>query len=261
MMNQADYLERIHIASNLTPTAGLLAELHYSHLKYILYENFDIINQKTFSLNKNDLFRKIITEKRGGYCYELNILFLWLLRQLGYKADLLSARIFQPPDFALGPEFDHPLIMVHLEEMWLVDVGNSKWFFEPLKIETGKYQTQLGASFRIFSENGTYFLTQTFENNKEVKQYQFTLKQRKPSDFYVICNYKWTSPDSKFTKGYICSKMTENGRVILNYPKFIRYENGIKTESAIESPDEFRKLIVHFFGVDQLEHISPDYFH
>ncbi|MEO8210367.1 MAG: arylamine N-acetyltransferase, partial [bacterium] len=155
------YLKRLKIPKALSPTLDFLNQLHFAHLINIPYENFDIINKIPFSLDEEDLFEKIISNNRGGYCYELIILFKRLLTELGYKADLLSARIFHKPDGTLGPEYDHSILIVALECKWLTDVGNSLWFSRPLELDCRKSQTRNFQTFKIsHSDNGIYTMSE-----------------------------------------------------------------------------------------------------
>src|SRR5271157_4958068 len=68
------------------------------------------------------LYEKIVVRRRGGFCYELNGLFSQLLTALGFQVQMLSARV-RRDDGGFGPEFDHMLLKVELEQPWLVDVG------------------------------------------------------------------------------------------------------------------------------------------
>src|SRR5690606_20497919 len=78
------YLQRIGYEGPLDRSAKTLAQLQYCHLHTVPYENLDILRGVPISLELEDLFDKIVVRRRGGYCFELNALFGWLLRELGY---------------------------------------------------------------------------------------------------------------------------------------------------------------------------------
>jgi N-hydroxyarylamine O-acetyltransferase len=250
MFSVEDYLKRLKIAKVLSPDAEFLNQLHYSHLLHIPYENFDIISKLQFSLDEIDLYRKIITGNRGGFCYELTILFKRLLTELGYNVQLLSAKIFHLPDLIQGPEFDHSILLVKIEDKsWLVDAGNALWFTRPLKLNNNEAQFQNHQSFRIQNNDENEFTLYEKKNNSdsEIPQYKFNLTPRRNSDFNDICHYKWTSPESKFTKEYICSRITDTGRIYLKGSSLIIFDNGIRLETPVADKVEFRYYLLKYF--------------
>src|ERR1043166_1341637 len=121
------YLKRLKLTPPCLPDLHALRILHFAHLFTVPYENLDIMAGLPFCLEEPALFEKIVLRRRGGFCYELNLLFAGLLRELGYPVEVLSAQIVNE-DGRYGPEFGHPVLMVTLEQRWLADVGNARWF-------------------------------------------------------------------------------------------------------------------------------------
>src|SRR5215204_6406364 len=97
-----------------------LSALHEAHLHAVPFENLSIHSNERVQLDIAWLFDKLVTRRRGGFCYELNGLFAELLRALGHRVDLLAARVLGP-DGALGIPFDHMCLRV--DDVWLADVG------------------------------------------------------------------------------------------------------------------------------------------
>jgi len=89
----AAYLDRIGYTGELTPSEPVLRELHRAHLLAVPFENLDISRGVPIQLDYPALFGKIVTRRRGGFCYELNGLFAELLRALGFSVKLLSASV------------------------------------------------------------------------------------------------------------------------------------------------------------------------
>jgi N-hydroxyarylamine O-acetyltransferase len=134
-MNVQRYLRRIQYDGSLDPTAQTLRALHRRHLLAIPFENLDIHLGEPILLDEARIYAKIIEGRRGGYCYELNGIFAWLLQQLGYSVTYLSARDPRP-DGGYRPEFDHLTLLVQVPDevlssgcgtmepiCWLADVG------------------------------------------------------------------------------------------------------------------------------------------
>ena len=88
------YFERmgLELPEQIVPDSALLRELQFAHCTHIPYENLDIIRGIPLSLDVDDLYKKIVEEGKGGFCFELNGLFAWLLRELGYGVTEYAAR-------------------------------------------------------------------------------------------------------------------------------------------------------------------------
>src|SRR5215831_1844115 len=99
------------------------------------FENLDIHLDRPIILDTRRFYQKIVEEKRGGYCYELNGCFAWLLKRIGFEVALLSARVAQK-NGGFTPEFDHIALLVSLKDRFLVDVGFGDCFTEPKSIDT-----------------------------------------------------------------------------------------------------------------------------
>ncbi len=108
-------------------------------------------------LDEQHLLEKIVASRRGGFCYELNGLFAWLLRELGFQVDLLSAEVFEGGTFS--PEFDHLALRVRMEDDWLADVGFGDSFIRPLKLTSGEEQVQREKTYRLESDSDYWILT------------------------------------------------------------------------------------------------------
>src|SRR5690348_1505800 len=123
-MDVEKYLARINYTGPRTPDEATLRALHVAHLRAVPFENLDIGRGVPIVLDLDRLYAKIVTRRRGGFCYELNGTFAELLRALGYSVELLSARVYTGTQFS--PEFDHLMLRVsggQLAEPLLADVG------------------------------------------------------------------------------------------------------------------------------------------
>lgn len=108
-MDIPQYLSRINYAGELALNVTILSALQEAHLLSVPFENLDIHRGKEIALDLPRLFQKVITMKRGGFCYELNGLFHWLLHELGFKVRMVSGRVYDRNRNDFGPEFDRAL--------------------------------------------------------------------------------------------------------------------------------------------------------
>ena len=134
MVSPDAYLKRMGYAGVTNPNAETLRALHRAHLFTVPFENLDIGLKRTIPCDADAAVRKIVEQRRGGFCYELNGAFTWLLRALGFQVTLLSARVGRP-DGSLGPEYDHLTLRVDLDPPWLADVGFGDSFLDPLRLQ------------------------------------------------------------------------------------------------------------------------------
>jgi len=253
-MDVQPYLRRIDYQGSLSPGIDLLRSLHRAHLFTVPFENLDIHFGREIVCDESRILRKIVNEKRGGFCYELNGAFAALLRALGFRLTLLSCRVARQ-DGSYGPEFDHLTLRIDLEEPWLADVGFGEGFLEPLRLESRLEQhEQSGRVYRLTSRltsppsSDALYGLEVMAEGRWRKEYAFTLQPRELSDFAGMCHYHQTSPESHFTQQRICSLATPEGRLTLSDNKLIETRGALRQETSI-SGDEWQAKLRELFGV------------
>jgi N-hydroxyarylamine O-acetyltransferase len=248
MVRIAAYLERIGYSGPVLPDAKLLRELHRAHLFAVPFENLDIGWGKRIQIDEGDSVRKIVEHHRGGFCYELNGAFAALLRTLGFRVTLLSARVASE-DGGYGPEFDHLTLRVDLDECWLADVGFGDSFVDPLRLQVGLEQEQCAGCFRIVETGQSLTLERKKADAGWRSEYLFGLQPRRLEEFSEMCHYHQTSAQSSFTQKRVCSRATPNGRITLSEMKLIRTDDGRREERLLGSDAEWREALAVEFGV------------
>jgi N-hydroxyarylamine O-acetyltransferase len=243
------YLKRISHNLPIEISLGGFTSLHLQHLYSIPFENLDIHIGRKIVLDFENIYNKIVMNNRGGFCYEMNGLFYSVLTSLGFIVKMVSARVYDGTE--PGPEFDHMALIVDLGGTeYLADVGFGDSFREPLKFETGISQNQGSKYYRIESigEN-SYILKQSDNGIDFSNMYRFSTTTRELRDFIQMCNYHQTSPLSHFTQKRIITIAKPNGRITISGRKLIETLEGNRTESEIESEEDFNKLLTEHFGV------------
>jgi len=220
MLDVAAYLARIGYSGPTEPNAATLRALHHAHLLTVPFENLDIALGRKVVLDEDALIRKIVELRRGGFCYELNGAFAALLRALGFRVTLLSARVARD-DGGEGPEFDHLTLLVELERVWLADVGFGESFLEPLLMETGKELRDPAGTFRLEPIEHRLQLQRAEPDGRWKPQYTFSRQPRGLQEFAGMCHYHQTSPESSFTQKTLCTRATPAGRITLSEMKLI----------------------------------------
>lgn len=253
-MNVDTYLERICYPGSREPTADTLCNLQLQHLYHVPFENLDIARKVPIVLDRAALYEKIVVHRRGGFCYEVNGMFSWLLTELGFDVTLLSARDMAE-DGTLGLEFDHLTLLVKCPAdpipatPWLADVGWGDTFRQPLRLDLSGDQAQGTRTYRIESHGEYRTLMQSHNDNVWEKQYHFTLQPRAFSDFEPMCRYHQTSPESIFTRKSMITLALPNGRVTLNADRFILTLDGQRSETPVTSPEAYNTHLQDAFGI------------
>lgn len=243
----SNYLARIGYTGELVPSAESLRGLHRAHLMTVPFENLDIARKREIVCDEGKILEKIVGQRRGGFCYEMNGAFAALLRGLGFKVTLLSARVPRA-DGSNGPEFDHLTLRVDLEQPWLADVGFGDSFLDPLRLEMGVEQAQDARNFRIVEEDGLLHVERMEPGTQWKREYSFSLVARRLEDFSDMCRYHQTSPESPFTRKSVCTRATAEGRITLADRKLIVTRAGQRSERVLEE-EECGRVLREEFGV------------
>lgn len=248
-MRIENYLARISYPDLHQISISSLFKLHQSHVYNIPFECLDIHLGIPITMNVENIYKKVVSYFRGGFCYELNALFNWLLNQLGYEASIISAQIINGNQ--AGPEYDHMAIRVKLESDWLLDVGYGDLFINPIEIKPDVVQYD-GANYFMVKELGddrySLLMSPTGAHFKE--KYVFSLSAVATEKFEEQCQLKQTSEDSHFVKNLICTQPTAKGRKTIFNHKFLHRENGERHISTFENESDLVRCLREDFGID-----------
>jgi len=245
-MDVRKYLNRIGIDDeDLMPTADLLRRLQHQHLLHVPFENLDIHWKNRIVPDTGRFYEKVVENRRGGFCYELNGLFNELLREIGFKTKLVSARV-ATGDGEFSREYDHAAIIAGAGgEEYLTDVGFGAFTAEPLKLELGLEQEDATGKYVVREHEDGYLIVL----KDGVPEYIFKPIARELTEFAEMCDFHQTSPESHFTRGKVCSLMTVGGRKTLRDNRFIVTIGTEKTETEIGSEQEFDEMLKREFGI------------
>jgi N-hydroxyarylamine O-acetyltransferase len=235
------YLERIGYDGSAFPTAETLRALHRAHMMAVPFENLDIHLGVPIVLSVPGFYEKIVVRRRGGYCYELNGLFAWLLAELGFRVSLLSARVVTSG--IPSPEFDHLLILVELDDRWIADVGFGDSSLVPLLAEPGGVEETDGYAITEDEVGWTMF-------RRGEPEYVFSMTPRRLSEFEPRNLFQQTSPQSHFTQKSVCSLATPTGRITLSGRRLIVTSGERREEREVKSAAEYGRILIDEFGFE-----------
>jgi N-hydroxyarylamine O-acetyltransferase len=255
------YLKRIQ-AKREVLSIRYLKSLHHSHLTSIPFENLDIHYNRKIELDYQKIFHKIVVQRRGGFCYELNGLFLHLLFHLGFESYPVSVRVYDQKRKAYGKEYDHLALIVELDgHKWLVDVGFGDGFIYPKKIVINEPQIDYTTYWKIEQDpDENFILKKSADNAAYYSIYQFSMVERQLIEFIHMCDHHQTSQDSSFTQKKFITQLTPEGRITLTDRELKVLQLGEQKSTDILNEDEFLAKLNEHFGISFRQLINADAF-
>ncbi|HZK25657.1 MAG TPA: arylamine N-acetyltransferase [Oscillospiraceae bacterium] len=252
--NLEAYFKRINYQGKTDVTAETLKGLHIAHTLNVPFENLDVHFKKPIRLDRESLYQKIVENKRGGYCFEMNGMFSFVLKEMGFKVLDVLARGTRD-----GKEFfsqSHQVMVVEIgDELWLADVGfGNDGITAPVLLEEGVDQQQFTHTYRILKDPKHGYILQSKVDGEYKYMYAFHLINCHPMDFEMANYFMATYPNSFFSIMKMCTMPTKEGRVTLtdirNEKKFKQLVNGQVTETNLNSEDEFKEKLQQYFALD-----------
>ena len=225
-MNTTLYLERIGLTpKDVSHTYEFLKTLQQNHICSVPYENLDILNNKPIDLSKEALFEKIVTNHRGGYCFELNGAMAHLLTELGFATKCYFARFLKGEKDI--PVRRHRVVVTECEgKRYVVEVGiGIEAPRAPLVLEEETEQECTNGIFKFSRDAFLGWVLQEKVGEDWMPYYSFTEEEQLDIDFIHPSFYCEKHPASPFNKSPMVSIKTPNGRRAINDHDYKVFEN------------------------------------
>lgn len=250
-VNLKAYFERIGFAGSIAPTLATLELLHALHPAVIPFENLDSLMGKPVALDEQSLERKLLAEKRGGYCFEHNLLFMRMLADLDYSVRPLLARVvWNNPDGHGGPP-SHMLLAVEINsQTYIADVGfGGQTLTAPLRLRAGSEQQTPHEMFRLMGGNPDWTL-ETRIGEEWRALYVFTLDPVAEETLGPINALVGGDPASPFTRELRVALAPGGTRLKLHNGQFtIQPVEGEAERRDITSIEVLRSVLTEEFGL------------
>lgn len=241
------WLERIGIRDRPALTVAGLDRLVGHHLRSIPFENLAVLRGAIPALDHGSQQRKLVEARRGGYCFELNLLLSHHLRRLGFTVTPRLARVmWQRP--APGPR-SHLLLLVEAEGAeWLVDVG----FGGPgpdVAVSPGARRT---GPVELAQEPGFGTVVSRIMPDGRVEAlYAYTEDHVGPSDIDAANRLAAMSPGSIFRARAMAALGDSTARVTLDGLTFTRTAGGQRVEeTTLSSAGQVADRLATAFGIE-----------
>jgi len=245
----ADYFARIGFSGTPRPDSGTLAALQRAHRFAVTFENLDIPLGRGIALAPETLFEKIVTGRRGGYCFEQNGLFLDVLEAIGFAARPLLARVWLGAEATPGRTHTLNLIRLGGADL-IVDVGFGGSFVPPLPLADGaEAATDDGARHRLTIDPDHGWMLERDGGEGWQRQYSFTLDPAWPADLDMANHFTATRPGTRFTSLRIASAPTPAGYVSLIDRVLTTSRMGRSETREIADAEDYRRVLAETLGL------------
>ena len=239
------YFARIGYRGPRDATLATLRALHRAHLLAIPYENLDIHLGRQITLDPEVTFTKLVDERRGGWCFEMNGLFGRVLETLDFDIRYLSGAVGRATS-GWRAQGNHLVLLVRLDRPWIADVGFGDGFLTPLPLEPGTY-SQGFLEYRV-ARDGPRWRVHSHEFGG-AEGFDFTLTARTLDQFGMQCRELQTSPESSFVKATVCERFVSNGLVMLRGAVLREVRAGSVTTHTVQDACEFDRVLRERFDL------------
>lgn len=245
------YFERIGFAGSIAPTLQTLELLHALHPASIPFENLNPLIGDPVQLDQVSLERKLLAEKRGGYCFEHNFLFMRVLADLDYEVRPLLAQVVWTNPEAIDAPPSHMLLLVDLKgTKYIADVGfGGLTLTTPMRLRADVEQTTPHETFRLTGGDPDWTLeVKIGEEWKAV--YVFTTDEVPEVDFWDISRDLSSNPASPFTL-QLRAALAPSGRrlKLLNTRFTVQPTDGEAEKRELTSIEEIKAVLTEELGI------------
>lgn len=252
MLDLDRYFARIGYTGSAAPTLETLCGIVRAHVETIPFENLDVLRSRPIGLTPEAIQQKLVTARRGGYCFEQNGLLLLVLEALGFTVRPLSARVRyqRPRDYT--PPRTHLFLRVEIDgRPWVADVGvGALSLTSPIRLELDVAQPTPHETRRIVRV-GDVLMHQVQFGDEWVDLCEFTGEEMPLVDRELANWYTSAHPNSHFKSRLIAARaLPDGGRLTIDNRQLTRRSRDGKAETRLfQTPEELREGLSELFGL------------
>lgn len=251
LANPTLYLQHLGFDAPPAPTLETLRQLQLRHTGVFPFENLSTITGAPVLIDLASVEQKVLHGGRGGYCYELNNLFLALLLELGFDARGISGRVVLAQPEGTWTARTHRLSLVIIDgERYITDVGFGGMVpTAPLLLDTEAEQATPHESYRIEKQCDGYMLRANVAGEWRA-MYLFDLQRQEDIDYTLGNWYVSTHPESPFAQRLMVARTGDGWRRTLNNGSFAIHHMGADSERReVADVDELLEVLEQEFGL------------
>ena len=232
-------------------TLETLRSIHLHHAQSIPFENLNPFLRIPVVLDIDSLYQKLVLDRRGGYCFEHNLLLMEVLKTLGYRVKGLGARVLWNIPEGVVTARGHMLLLVEIDhDYFIADVGfGGLTLTSPLLLKPDLEQNTPHEKFRLIQVGDDYVLQANVQGDWK-RIYRFGLQENFLIDYEVTSWYLSNHPTSHFVTGLIAAMPFEEGRHALRNNDFAtHYLDGSHERKRFDNVADLRMTLEKTFGI------------
>lgn len=225
-------------------------ELQSKHVSRYIFNSLAVVLGQDISLEVEAIFKKIVENKRGGYCFEHNKLVLNVLSELGFDVRLLMAKVINNRDVDVART--HRVTLLNLAgDDYIVDTGFGHFGARfPVKLALGVEQDQGDAVYRIVQNAQNDYFYQIFKDDAFFTLYTFNLNYYSEAECLPAHFYSHKSPDAIFVNNMVVCRKFYNDIFSLRNSDFFRISNDETITTVITNPKHLHQILTEIFELD-----------
>ena len=247
-MDLEKVLKRIGYEGKREVTLEVLAEMQLSFLLHVPFENLDIHWGRAIQIDSESVYRKMVEDHRGGFCYECNGLLYDAIRYVGFDIDFIAATM--RPDRGDAPDDTHMILLAHLDgDDYVVDVGNGQSCRVPMKVGSEKCYICEGVEYKLGKYEDRLGLYEKKLGQDWRVRYSFTAEPRERMSFVGACDYNQYSEQSTFKKYEMATIARKKGRRTLVGQMMVTTDGLKRKEERVDNKKKFKEYLEKYFGI------------
>jgi N-hydroxyarylamine O-acetyltransferase len=244
------YFARIGYTGVARPDLLTLRRLLRAHVLSVPFENLDVQLGRPIGTDPGDAYEKIVLRRRGGWCYEQNGLFGWVLSAIGFDVTRVAAAVMRAERGAVS-EANHLALLVRMpgsEDTWLADVGFGGSLLEPIRLQEAEYhQAPFQLGLRMLDDGRWQFWEDPGDGEF---RYDFRAEPASEDSLAGRCGFLQTDPNSSFVLNLVAQIRTPEAHTTLRGRVLSRWDSAGETTTTLGSPDQLVQVLANTFGLD-----------
>jgi N-hydroxyarylamine O-acetyltransferase len=243
------YLRRIRFDGSVRPDLATLRAIHRAHQCAIPFESVDVQLRRPIGLDLKASYDKIVCRRRGGWCYELNGVMEWALKEIGFEVTRMSAGVMrvQAGDAQLG---NHLCLLVRLDQPYLVDVGFGGSLAEPLALRASEREDRPYRLRLNEPGDGYWRFSEIAHGDADAFSFDFRVAPADEALFARQCRFLQTDPASPFVQNLVVQRRIADTHLSL-LGRVLSVTHATRVDKKLlSSPDELVATLRESFDLD-----------
>lgn len=225
---------------------NFIQKLQERHLEEFIFSSINVLLKKELPLDDALLFKRVIEDKKGGYCFEHNKIFYEVLFALGFKVKSLLGRVLNNRDIQV-PRTHRVTLLEWEEKTYLVDVGFGPTCPHlPVALYEKNAPSNRGHHYEITHKGNSFYLAEKFKEHS-FTYYSFELQEAFDADFEMGHFYSHKYPKASFVNNLVASRIYDDKVYSLRNDSFHIIRKEDKEIIIIDSAKHLQEVLNNYF--------------